>query len=211
MDLKRAAQTQQMLARRIKLHWKEEKITRIAGADFGYDRNHQFVCACIVIQQFPRREIIEIQKAVKKVSLPYVPGFLAFREGPAFLEAFRKIAHKPSLTLVDGNGIAHPRKMGLASFVGVILDIPTVGCAKSSSFPFIPPGKQRGSHTPILNSENEKIGICLRTSTGVKPIFVSPGHKIDFLHSRQWVLKCSRYRIPHPLREAHKVSRKSFD
>ncbi|MBS3819816.1 endonuclease V [bacterium] len=211
MNLKKAAQTQQRLSSRIKLQWNKKKLNRIGGADFSYDPDHNYVCACIVVNQLPQFEIIEIQTAVKKVPIPYIPGFLAFREGPAFLQAFRKIINKPDVTLVDGNGIAHPRKMGLAAFVGVILDISTIGCAKSPFFPFISPGKQRGSHTSILKSDNEKVGICLRTCSGVKPIFVSPGHKIDFLHSREFVLKCSRFRVPHPLREAHRFSRKSFE
>lgn len=208
MNLKKAAQSQLRLAKRLNLHWEKTKINRIAGADFGYDLSRKTIVACIVVFQLPQLKIIETKKVSKEVTIPYVRGYLSFREGPAFMEAFKKIKHKPNVTFIDGNGIAHPRWMGLASFVGVILDICTVGCAKKPYYPFTPPGIHKGNYTYVYNYCQEKVGICLRTRTGVKPIFVSPGHRIDFNTSRRLVLHYSRFRIPQPIREAHRLTRK---
>ena len=119
------------------------------------------------------------------------------------MTAFRKIKMRPQVTLVDGNGIAHPRRMGLASFIGVLLDMCTIGCAKSPFFHASSPGPKRGEFTNILNDKREKVGVCLRTREGVKPVYVSPGNHIDFPMAMNIVLECSRFRIPEPLRRAH--------
>jgi deoxyribonuclease V len=112
--------------------------------------------------------------------------------------------------LLDGNGIAHPRKMGLASYVGVVLDIPTIGCAKSPFFAFDPPPKDKGTYSLYKDRKNEVVGFCLRTRTSVKPVFVSPGHKVDFEFSREIVLACSKSRIPEPIRIAHHMAKEIF-
>jgi len=185
-------------------------VNLVGGADFGYDEEKKHIGASIVILRFPGFEIVEISRAIRKVKFPYIPAFLAFREGPVFFDAFRKIKNKPDITLIDGNGIAHPRKMGLASYTGVILDIVTIGCAKNPIYPFHVPPEYKGAYTSIMNDSKEKVGICLRTRTGVKPIFVSPGHRIDIATSLELVLRCSRFRIPEPLRTAHRLSRDIF-
>ena len=182
----------------------------VGGADCGYDKKKERIGASIVILRLPGFEIVEISQAIRKVNFPYVPTFLSFREGPVFFDVFRKIKRKPDVTFIDGHGIAHPRKMGLASYVGVLLDIATIGCAKNPLYPFLLPPEHRGACTSLLNDKQEKVGVCLRTRTGVKPISVSPGHRADIASSMGLVLRCSKFRIPEPLRAAHRLSREIF-
>ncbi len=204
INLVQAAVHQEELASRLILEWPGRDIRLVAGADFAYSAKRKKIGACVVVLAIPGFEIVEISHAVRKVDFPYIPGFLAFREGPAFLDAYRKIKNRPDVTFIDGNGVAHPRKMGLASFVGVVLDICTIGCAKTPFYPFSLPAEREGAYTFFMNEKKEKVGICLRTRSGVKPIFVSPGHRIDFAVARTVVLCCSKFRIPEPLREAHR-------
>ena len=154
--------------------------------------------------------LFEIIREVGEVPIPYVPGFLNFREGPIFLKAFRKLGRIPDLTLIDGNGIAHPRKMGLASYVGVVMNVSTVGCAKKPFFPYATPREERGQYTAFKDNKGVQVGYCLRTRTGVKPIFVSPGHRTDFAVAKQVTLELSKYRIPEPLRMAHHLAGQLF-
>jgi deoxyribonuclease V len=203
VNLAEAAETQRRLASRLILKWERREVKLIAGADFGYDSEREKIAAVIVVFAVPELEVVEATWSVQKVHCPYIPGFLSLREGPAFFQAFQKIRNRPDVTLVDGNGIAHPRRMGLASYVGVLLDIPTVGCAKKPFFPFDLPADERGSCTIFRNNKKEKVGVCLRTRSGVKPVFVSPGHRTDFRFARNLVLRFSKFRIPEPLREAH--------
>jgi len=186
------------------------KVDLIAGADFSYLREEKFVGAVIVVHEIPSFKVVEVSEAIERLAVPYVPGFLNFREGPAFLKAFRKIKNRPDVTLVDGNGIAHPRKMGLASYVGVLLDISSIGCAKKPFFSFRPPDEERGAYTFFENTERERVGLCLRTRYGVKPVFVSPGHRMDIHSAGEWALYCSKFRIPEPLRTAHHLATKLF-
>lgn len=210
MDLKKAAAIQSKLSSRLILKWDGRKVDLIAGADFGYDYQRRKVGACIAVFKMPNFEIVEISEAVREVDFSYIPGFLAFREGPVFFEAFKTLKNKPDVTLVDGNGIAHPRKMGLASYVGVNLDICTIGCAKKPFFPFSLPDAKKGAYTFFWNERKEKVGLCLRTRPRIKPIFVSPGHRIDFKYSMKLVLSCSKFRIPEPIREAHRRANAIF-
>ncbi len=210
INLDEAVRIQAELAKRLNLEWRGGKISLIAGADFSYDRAGDKIAAVIVVLKFPQLEVVEVVSAVRRVDFPYVPGFLSFREVPAFVEAFPKIRHLPDVTLLDGNGIAHPRRMGLASHAGVLLDIPTIGCAKRPFFPFRLPRRQRGASTQFRDRDGQRVGDCLRTRTDVKPVFVSPGHRIDFVHSRRLVLACSKFRIPEPIRQAHLLSQKVF-
>jgi deoxyribonuclease V len=209
-DWKKAVEVQQRLASRLVIENDVGKVIYIAGADFSYHKPKKLIGAIVVVQKFPELETVEIVEDVREVRIPYVPGFLNFREGVPFMRAFQKLKIKPDVTLVDGNGIAHPRKMGLASYVGVVLDIPTVGCAKSSFFPFKPPVEQRGAFSHYKDHKNDWVGFCLRTRKAVKPVFVSPGHRVNFEFSRRIVLSCSRYRIPEPIRIAHQKARELF-
>ncbi len=210
MDLRKAAELQLKLSKRLKLTWCEREVGFIGGVDFSYDKRKKRIGASIVVFHIPEFKLVETVHAIREVKFPYVPGYLAFREAPAFIAAYRKIKTIPEVILVDGNGIAHPRKMGLASYVGVLLDICTIGCAKTPFFPFTLPNKNRGAFTFFRNDKKDKVGICLRTRADVKPIFVSPGHRIDFLNAVRIVLECSKFRIPEPLRKAHSTASQIF-
>ena len=209
-DLKKAAKAQQRLASRLVLKQDVRKVNFVAGADFSYHRKKGLIGAVVVVLEFPGFEIVEVAKEIRDVRIPYIPSYLNFREGPSFIRTFRKLQNKPDLTLIDGNGIAHPRKMGLASYVGVVLDLSTIGCAKSAFFPFDPPPERRGGYSAYRNRKNERVGFCVRTRTSVKPVFVSPGHRVGFAFSRDMVLTCSRYRIPEPIRIAHHMAKRIF-
>ena len=209
-DFKKAAEAQKRLSSRLDLTWEEREVQLVAGVDSSFDDALQKIGVVVVVYKMPEFVIVEVVKEIGDIPVPYVPGFLNFREGPILLKVFRKLNRKPDVTLIDGNGIAHPRKMGLASHVGVVLDISTIGCAKNSFYPFRSPGVERGEYSKLENTDHEKVGYCLRTRTGVKPVFVSPGHKIDFLVSRKLVLEYSKYRIPEPLRMAHHLASQLF-
>jgi deoxyribonuclease V len=210
MNIARAIRIQEKLASRLVLEWEGGPVRLVAGADFGYDLDEQRIGAAIVVMTFPELEIVEVARAVRPLRIPYIPGFLSFREGPAFCSAFAKLHRRPDLILLDGNGIAHPRRMGLASHVGVMLDIATIGCAKTAFFPFSPPGREKGAFTHYKNKKNERVGFCLRTRSGVKPVFASPGHRVDFRLTKKIVLDCAKFRLPEPLREAHRLARGMF-
>lgn len=209
-DLKKAERVQERLASRLDLNWTGRKIRLVAGADCSYDSERKQIGAAVVVMKVPGFSVVEISHAVRELSVPYIPGFLNFREGPAFLKAFLKLKTRPDVSLIDGNGIAHPRKMGLASYVGVLLDVSTIGCAKSAFFPYDPPQIERGAYTDLRDRQKDKVGFCLRTRTNVKPVFVSPGHRVDYLTAKKCVLLSSRYRIPEPLRRAHSEAKEIF-
>jgi deoxyribonuclease V len=210
MNLTRAARIQEESACRLILDWAGGDVRLVAAADCSYDREEKLIGAAAVVMTLPGLEIVETAKAVRRVTIPYVPGFLSLREGPVYLDVLRRLSRRPDVILFDGNGIAHPRRMGLASHVGLGLDRPSIGCAKTAFFPYRPPAGRRGASTAYRNKMGETVGFCLRTRPGVRPVFVSPGHLIDLRTARKIVLDCSRFRIPEPLREAHRLSRTIF-
>jgi deoxyribonuclease V len=156
----------------------------------------------------PDLEVLEVRRAARPAAWPYVPGCLSFREAPAVLEAFRQVRTEPDVVLVDGQGRAHPRRLGLASHVGLCLGVPTIGCAKSRLVGTAAgePGLRRGGRVPLMDG-GERIGTVLRTRSGVKPVFVSVGHRIDLVSAERWVLAAAtRYRLPEPIRAAHRLT-----
>jgi deoxyribonuclease V len=176
----------------------------IAGIDISAPDAQGVARGAVVVLSYPELDIVEMKEARSKIGFPYVPGLLSFREGPLILAACQKLGSVPDLVLIDGQGIAHPRRFGLASHVGLLLDLPTVGCAKSilcgqhESL-----GWEAGSQAELLD-KGELIGAALRTKSGVKPIYVSVGHNIDLVSALEWVMKCCRgYRLPEPTRLAH--------
>jgi deoxyribonuclease V len=177
----------------------------IAGVDAAV-RDNVLLC-CIGVFSFPSLQIIEDAYATVSRSIPYVPGFLSFRELPVIVKTYKKLKRKPDLMLIDGQGIAHPRSLGLASHVGVVLKIPTIGCAKSHLFgDYTMPRTRKGSYT-VVRDGRRKIGLVLRTRDDVKPLFVSPGNRVDFDDCRSYVLaSVIKYRIPEPLRYAHTMA-----
>jgi deoxyribonuclease V len=141
------------------------------------------------------------------VSFPYVPGLLAFREGPIVLAALERLAERPDVLIFDAQGLAHPRRMGLATHLGILLDVPSVGCAKSRLCgKETEPGEEKGSWTPLLD-RGEVIGAVVRTRSRVRPVYVSVGHRVDLETAVSLVLSCAtKYRLPEPTRWAHRVA-----
>lgn len=180
------------------------KAELIAASDISYNRFSSHFHAAVVVVSLPELEIVEVSSAEGDVSFPYVPGLLSFREMPVMERAFEALKSKPDVFLIDGHGTCHPRRMGVACHAGLFLDVPTIGCAKSLlAGDYEEPAKKRGSFSNIY-IDGEISGSALRTRDGVKPIYVSVGHKIDLETAREIALLSScGLRIPTPLREAH--------
>ena len=176
----------------------------VAGIDISSPDAQGVAKGAVVVLSYPELSIVEIEIAQGKITLPYIPGLLSFRESPLILNACEKLSNIPDLVLIDGQGIAHPRRLGLASHVGLCLGLPTIGCAKSILCgQHGPLAEEVGSHAELLDN-GELIGAALRTKSRVKPIYVSVGHKIDLASALQWVINCCRgYRLPEPTRLAH--------
>ncbi len=179
----------------------------IAGVDISARRARDTATAAVVVLQYPEMAVVDSSVIRTETTFPYVPGLLTFREAPLILKACEKLTIEPDLVLVDGQGIAHPRRIGLASHLGLLLDKPTVGCAKSiliGTHEELP--EESNSHVDIADGE-EIIGAAVRTRHGVKPVYVSIGHRVDLPAAIHWILACCRgYRIPEPLRLAHQAA-----
>jgi len=184
------------------------RVTRyVAACDVSFDRNDK-ASACIAIFSYPTLELIEEKTVSMKVSFPYIPTLLTFREGPILLRCIKRLKTNPDLFLFDGQGIAHPRRMGLAAHMGIILDKPSIGCAKTNLFGnYEMPENKKGAYC-LLKDKDEILGAVLRTRKDVKPVFVSPGHKTNLNKSIEIIMNLTdRFRIPQPLRYAHKKSK----
>ena len=179
----------------------------IVGVDISVDRFSGTGRGAAVVLSYPDLVIVETQVVTDSIEFPYVPGLLSFREAPLILAALEKLTVTPDLILVDGQGMAHPRRMGLASHLGLFLGVPTIGCAKSRLCGECEePGREAGSYAD-LTDKGEVIGAALRTRAGVKPVYVSIGHMIDLPSAMRWVLACCRgYRLPEPTRLAHQAA-----
>ncbi|MDP2917344.1 MAG: deoxyribonuclease V [Dehalococcoidia bacterium] len=180
----------------------------VAGVDMSANRTRQTATAAVVVLSFPDLELVETQVVEGKLEFPYVPGLLSFREIPLTLSACERLTNAPDLVIVDGQGIAHPRRMGLASHLGLCLDTPTIGCAKSLFIgTYEVPEQEAGSWSSIVDA-GETVGAALRTKTAVKPVFVSIGHMVDLPSAIHWVLECRKgHRLPEPSRMAHLASK----
>ena len=202
---------QTALARQVirKAPSRPHKIKTVAGADTAY-RQHR-ACAAVVVIRLGDLKTVEEVVAVQPVRFPYVPGLLSFREGPVILEALRRLKAAPDVLMFDAQGIAHPRRFGLACHIGLFTGIPAIGCAKTKLIGDYPePPRTRGS-TARLTDAGETIGAVVRTRTGVKPVFVSVGHRMDLETGIKIVLNsCKGYRLPEPLRKADHLSRKKI-
>jgi len=176
----------------------------IAGVDISTGKREGMATAAVVVLNYPELRLVETKVTQGRLELPYIPGLLSFRESPLTLAACQKLTITPDLILVDGQGIAHPRRIGLASHLGLFLNTPTIGCAKSLLCgTYEVPGEEPGSYAEVVD-RGETIGAALRTRLGVKPIFVSIGHKVDLQTAIYWVMQCCRgYRLPEPTRLAH--------
>ncbi|HIJ75668.1 MAG TPA: endonuclease V [Deltaproteobacteria bacterium] len=204
LSVKEAIALQKTLAAQVRIQPLPSGLKIIGAADISYSRHTELLIAVIVSLRWPGLDLIESVHYISRVGFPYVPGLLSFREVPPLIEAYRKIRQKPDVLLCDGQGIAHPRKLGFAAHLGLCLGIPTVGCAKSrlcgnhESLTL-----RKGSSKPLLVN-GEQLGLVLCSRDGVKPIYISPGHLSDIASSERLISRClRRYRIPEPLRLAH--------
>lgn len=199
-----AIKLQEELKEKIILKKGFSKIKRIAGADISFSKKSNRAYAAVIVFSFPELKILDEEYTIGNLSFPYIPGLLTFREGPLLIETFKKIKIEPDVIIFDGQGIAHPKRLGLATHMGILLDKPTIGCAKSKLIgTYQEPEREKGSYS-LLKDDGEIIGAVLRTKEDVSPVFVSPGHKIDLKSSIEIVLECLRgYRLPEPTRQAH--------
>jgi deoxyribonuclease V len=201
---KEAVALQRELAGRVVTNTPVSPCKLIAGADCSYNRFSSTMYAGVVVLRADDLTVVERQGAVGQATFPYVPGLLSFREIPILLEAFANLEHKPDLVVYDGHGIAHPRRVGIASHLGICLTLPVAGCAKTRLVgDYHEPGREAGSSS-LLIDRDAFIGRVVRTKTGVKPLFVSVGHLIDIDSAVHWVLATIRqHRLPEPTRLAH--------
>ncbi|EPH44085.1 endonuclease V [Streptomyces aurantiacus] len=183
----------------------------VTGVDVAYDDERDVVAAAVVVLDGASLDVVEEATAVGRVAFPYVPGLLAFREVPAVLAALGALKADPGLVVCDGYGIAHPRRFGLASHLGVLAGLPTIGVAKNPfTFSYEAPGAARGSAAPLLDGA-EEVGSALRTREGVKPVFVSVGHRVTLAAARAHTLHLTpRYRLPETTRRADALCRSAL-
>lgn len=204
-----AGQLQEELAAQVIKVDKFNEIRFVAGVDVAYQKDSNRLVAAIVILDAGSLEIVETKTAEDIERFPYIPGLFSFRELPSLIKAFAKLQHTPDLIVCDGQGIAHPRRFGIASHLGVIFDIPTIGCGKTLLLgEHQEPDEKRGAIAPLFDKQ-EIIGNVLRTQDGIKPVYVSIGHRISLTTACEWILKLSRiYRLPETTREADQAVRR---
>jgi len=204
---KQAVKIQNELAKHIKMQDCVAKITTLCGVDVGFKQNMAYAAA--VIFSFPGLKILEQSFIISEATMPYIPGLLSFREIPALIPALEKLTITPDLVIADGQGLAHPRRMGLASHLGLVFDIPAIGCAKSKLIgEASKPENLKGAFT-LLYEGKEVVGAVLRTKENTKPLYISIGHKISLNTAIKVVLACcTRYRLPEATRQAHLATKK---
>jgi deoxyribonuclease V len=201
-----AARVQIQLRQHLVLQWDDRPVHLIGGVDVSIQP--ETARAAIVVLRYPELKPVEGVRADAPLIFPYIPGLLSFREGPAVLLAWSKLRNQPDLLMFDGQGIAHPRGIGIAAQMGLWLERPTIGVAKSRLVGrHEEVGPQRGDRADLLDKDGKIIGTVLRTREKSNPLYISPGHLMDVEHATQFVLKCSTgYRLPEPTRWAHKVA-----
>ena len=179
----------------------------IAGADVSIKKSRGTGTAAVVVLEYPELNPVETKIMQGEIDFPYVPGLLSFREAPLILQAFEQLTHTPDLIMVDGQGIAHPRRLGIAAHLGLFFDTPTLGCAKSRLCgTHKEPAPEPGNYEE-LTDKNENIGVVLRTKYNTKPVYISIGNKISIEDAIFWVMRCCRgYRLPEPIRLAHQAA-----
>ena len=204
LPYREAAAVQRRLSGKIREVALRKPVETIAGADASYTTKGRQVYAVVLVFTFPDLVLTNQAFAADTVEFPYIPGLLSFREAPVLVKAFRKIRTKPDVILFDGQGIAHPRGLGLASHMGLILERPSIGCAKTRLIgSHAPLAQGKGSSVPLID-QGRIVGGVVRTREQVKPVFVSPGHAITVAEAIRLVLDCCRgYRLPEPIRQAH--------
>jgi deoxyribonuclease V len=207
-SIEAAREIQEKARSRVILDNTLENVRLVAGVDVGFEENDRITKAAIAVFHFPSLELVETAIARIPTCFPYIPGFLSFREIPAILPALERLHSVPDLYLCDGQGIAHPRRLGIASHLGVVIDRPTIGVAKSLLLgKHATLGEEKGSYTPLI-AKNETIGMVFRSRTRVKPLYLSIGHRVDLATAIEYVSRClTKYRLPEPTRIADKLSK----
>jgi deoxyribonuclease V len=212
MTPKEAIAIQKEMRSKVTIESFTKPVHTIAGADISLNRFAKEIFAGIIVLSYPELEVIEYSTLQTETDFPYIPGLLSFREAPALVEVFKKLEVKPDILVVDGQGIAHPRRLGIATHIGITLDVPTIGCAKSLLFGIgEEPDLKAGSVAFLYDKYNkdEVLGARLRTKDKVKPVIISPGHKVSVKQSIEIMKTCARgYRIPEPTRLAHELVNK---
>ena len=202
-------------AREIQQHLRDHVIQKdvlttvrfVAGVDVGFKAGNTITHAAVTVLQFPELVLHEVATASAPTAFPYIPGLLSFREAPVVLDALNRLKQRPDLLLCDGQGIAHPRRFGLACHLGVLTGLPAIGVAKTRLIgTHDPVPEEKGNWVPLMNGP-ETIGAVLRTRTGVKPLYISVGHKITLPTAIAYVMRClTRYRLPETTRQAHRIA-----
>jgi deoxyribonuclease V len=204
---KEAMALQAELAARVVREDTAREVRRVAGVDVGFEDDGKVTRAAVAVLDFPGLALAERVVVRQPTRFPYIPGLLSFREAPAVLAAFERLSVVPDLVLYDGQGIAHPRRFGIASHVGLLLDVPTIGVAKTrlvGEHRQLP--QRKGAWVPLVD-HGETIGAVLRTRTGVTPLYVSIGHRVSLEAAVRWVMACTtRYRLPETTRWAHHLA-----
>lgn len=204
MTPREAVELQKRLRAEVRIAPLAANIRTIAGADISFNKYEATVYAGVVVLSFPELEVIEEAGVVSETRFPYVPGLLSFRETPSVLEAWSKLKTEPDALMLDGQGLAHPRRVGIACHVGLLIERPTLGCAKSVLVgKYEEPAMERGAWTELID-KGEVVGAAVRTKKNVQPIFVSPGHLIDLEGAIELTIGTDGgYRQPEPTRRAH--------
>lgn len=207
LTVEEATAIQNQLSREIITSDQLGEVKYVAGVDVGFEDNYAISRAAVAVLSFPELQLIEQAIARRPTTFPYIPGFLSFREVPVVLDALSEIKITPDLILCDGQGIAHPRRFGLACHLGLLITVPTIGVAKSrliGQHEELPP--EKGNWQP-LRHRGEVIGAVVRSRTGVKPLYVSPGHRISLPTAIDYVMRCTpKYRLPETTRWADKLA-----
>jgi len=201
---RQAMQIQEELRAKVIARGSIKALRFIAGADAAFAKDAERIYVAVVVLRFPSLDIVDTVIHSEKVRFPYVPGLLSFREAPALLNAFGHIRHEPDLIFIDGHGFSHPRRAGIACHVGLLLDRPVVGCAKSLLIGnYDEPGPMRGATTDLIDGDGQVIGAVVRTRDRVRPVFVSVGHRIGLDQAVRLTLQCTKgFRLPEPTRQA---------
>jgi deoxyribonuclease V len=204
MDINEAADLQIELAKRILRKDDFKPVHYVAGVDVSAERARKIGTAAVVVVSYPELEPVEIELAEGELGFPYIPGYLSFREMPVVLMALEKLRVTPDLVMVDGQGICHPRRLGIASHLGLFLNAPTIGCAKSRLIGECKAPPEKEGALCEVTDKGEVVAACLSTKASSKPLYISVGHKVSLVSSVNWVIKCLKgYRLPEPTRLAH--------
>lgn len=202
-----ARDIQETLRQRVRITDAFGKPHTVAGVDVGFEDKNTVTRAAVAVLSFPQLELLEHRIARRETRFPYIPGYLSFREIPAVLDALSQLPSPPDMLLCDGQGIAHPRRFGIACHLGVLTGLPSIGVAKSRLCgQYQEPGLRKGDASPLMDGE-EQIGWVMRSRERVKPLFVSPGHRVGLDSARTVVMQClTRYRLPETTRWAHRLA-----